>query len=186
MNLANRITFLRILFIPVFVIFLLYSHNKDSVHFRYVALLIFFVSILTDAIDGLIAQIRKEKTELGSFLDPLADKFLLATAFVLLVLMGEVPVWVAIVIISRDAILLIGWMVLCVFGQEGAAVIRPSALGKITTFLQMMTVLLLLLDVHHVYYSYIRYLMYTMIGVTITSTLTYVFEGGRRLDGGSS
>lgn len=184
MNLANRITCFRILLIPVFVSFLLYSHTKDSVNFRYAALSVFLVSIVTDAIDGFLARRLGQKTELGSFLDPLADKLLMATAFLLLALMGKVPVWVVIVTISRDAILVIGWAILYIFGQEGADVIRPSTLGKITAFLQMGTVLLFLLDVHHLYYNYIRYLMYTMVGVTIASTLSYILEGSRRLNEG--
>lgn len=183
MNLATRITCLRILLIPVFVGLLLYSYNKDSLHFRYAALFIFILSMLGDLIDGFIARIRGEKTELGSFLDPLADKFLLATAFVLLALMKEVPIWVVIVVVSRDAILTLGWMILYIFGKAGAAAVRPSALGKMTTFLQMTTVLLFLLDVSHLYYSYLRYLMYTMVGMTFASTFSYLFEGSRRLNG---
>ena len=182
MNLANRITCLRILLVPVFVSFLLYSYNKDSVHFRYVALSVFLLSILTDVIDGIVARALKEKTELGSFLDPLADKLLLAAAFVFLALMAELPVWVVVVTISRDVILALGWVALYVFGEEGASRIRPSISGKMTTFLQMGTILLFLLDVHHIYYDYVRYLMYTMIGVTILSTLGYILEGGRRLN----
>lgn len=181
MNLATRITCLRILFIPVFFSLLLYSHNKGSLHFRYAALGLFLLLILGDLIDGFIARIRQEETELGSLLDPLADKVLLFTAFILLALMDELPVWVVIVVILRDFILVLGWMILYIFGKEGVAFIRPSALGKITTLLQMTTVLLFLLDSHHLYYAYLKYLLYTMVGVTIASCFSYLFKRSRLL-----
>lgn len=181
MNLATRITCLRILFIPVFLSLLIYSHNKGSLHLRYAALSLFLLLILSDLIDGFIARIRQEETELGSLLDPLADKALLSTAFILLVLMDELPVWVSIIVILRDLILGLGLMILYIFGKDSVAFIRPSALGKITTLLQMMTVSFFLLDSHHIYYAYLKYLLYTMVLVSIASFFSYLFERSRLL-----
>ncbi|HBR22676.1 MAG TPA: CDP-diacylglycerol--glycerol-3-phosphate 3-phosphatidyltransferase, partial [Nitrospiraceae bacterium] len=70
----------------------------------------FIVAALTDALDGFIARLTNQKTELGTFLDPLADKFLLVTSFILFSLNDLVPKWLAITVISRDVIVVIGWV----------------------------------------------------------------------------
>lgn len=183
MSLPNKLTVLRILIIPFVVGFLIYSHNKGVVVFRHIAAFLFFVSALTDAIDGFIARGWGQGTELGRFLDPLADKLLILTTFVILTLMKEIPVLVAVVVISRDVILTIGWVSLYLFANKGAAFIRPSLLGKATAFLQMFTLLLFLLDAQQRWYSYIRYIMWPMVILTIFSTLEYIQEGSRRLNG---
>jgi CDP-diacylglycerol--glycerol-3-phosphate 3-phosphatidyltransferase len=104
MTLANKITVLRILAIPLLVIALI----ENSLNW---ARLIFSLSIFSDALDGAIARIRKERSALGSFLDPLADKLLLLATFMAFTYLGWVPVWVFVTIVSRDLLIILGWSV---------------------------------------------------------------------------
>jgi len=136
LNLANFITLFRIVIIPVFVIFLL-NHKP------YLPFLLFSLAILTDGLDGMVARIQKSKTNLGSILDPAADKLLLASAYITLAILKLVPLWVVAVVFSRDLVLLIGWLIIYI--STGVSTVIPSILGKATTVLQMTVVFLVLL-----------------------------------------
>ncbi len=105
MNLANYISLFRIVIIPAFVILLLKHHP-------YLPLLLFSLAIVTDGLDGMAARIQKQKTKLGSILDPLADKLLLTSAFITLAILKLVPLWVVIIVFSRDLILISGWLII--------------------------------------------------------------------------
>src|SRR6202163_1184064 len=128
MTLANKITVLRIIAIPILIIALL-EHQLGW------ARAIFILSILSDALDGTIARIRGERTPLGSFLDPMADKLLLLGTFIAYTYLGWIPVWIFITVISRDLIIILGWTV--VYILTGNSKIEPRLLGKFTTALQM-------------------------------------------------
>ena len=143
-NWPNRITIGRILLTPLLVMVAIRA--DEGPHYRTWTLLLFIGLALTDAVDGFLARALKQKTSLGTFLDPLADKLLLATATVLLV----VPIWpdpaggaltrlmsptVAVIIISRDVLLALG--ALLTFILTGNLAIRPSILGKLTTATQV-------------------------------------------------
>ncbi|MCH7646671.1 MAG: CDP-alcohol phosphatidyltransferase family protein, partial [Nitrospinae bacterium] len=105
MNLPNGITLLRILVIPFFVMLLIYGMAGW-------ALGVFILTAITDAIDGYIARTRKQRTPLGEVLDPLADKLLLTTAFITLAYLRILPAWLAILVVSRDVILVFGSLLL--------------------------------------------------------------------------
>ncbi|HYK90632.1 MAG TPA: CDP-alcohol phosphatidyltransferase family protein [Acidobacteriota bacterium] len=133
---ANQLTILRMIFVPFFVLLLIYGHPKT-------ATLIFVLAGITDALDGLLARQLKQKTALGSFLDPMADKLLLTAAFVTLTIQSvpvtvHIPMWLTVVSISRD--LLIALSVLIIHLQTKHSHFPPSLLGKCTTAAQLITV----------------------------------------------
>ena len=132
---ANQLTILRMLLIPAFVILLLYGHQGW-------ALITFMVAGLTDLLDGLIARMTGEKTTLGAWLDPMADKLLLVTMFVVLTLPGigsvnQLPVWFTVLVISRDVAIVA--TVAVVNLAIGRRTFRPSIFGKIATATYIMT-----------------------------------------------
>lgn len=135
MNLANGITLARIFLIPFFVYFLVYENE-------FLALLTFCTSALSDGIDGFIARSRHQKTELGTFLDPLADKLLLTTSYMALAILRIIPPWLAIIVVSRDLIIVAGIMVAHLL--TGQLFISPTIWGKLTTFCQFVTISLVL------------------------------------------
>ena len=105
MNIPNFLSLLRIILVPVFVIFII----QDS----YIkALIVFTIAGLTDALDGTLARLLNEQTKLGAFLDPLADKLLLSTSFISLSIFGLIPGWLTVIVISRDFIILLGIVIL--------------------------------------------------------------------------
>ncbi len=147
MNLANKISVFRILLIPFFIACVLYySPQKD--YLRFWALGIFTLAVVSDAIDGFIARNHKQKTELGTILDPIADKLLLICAFISLSFIKNlpdglrIPAWVVLIVISRDIIIILGATVLHLV--TGKLKVNPSWLGKATTFFQMVTIITVL------------------------------------------
>jgi cardiolipin synthase len=136
LNLPNFLTLVRILTIPAFLILL--TNDRPGV-----ALVVFVAGGLTDALDGAIARLTDSKTELGAVLDPLADKLLLLSSFCVLALLGAVPSWLTVLVIIRDVILLTGYFALFAVSGERIAV-RPSAIGKATTFFQLASVTVVL------------------------------------------
>ncbi|MFZ5864120.1 MAG: CDP-diacylglycerol--glycerol-3-phosphate 3-phosphatidyltransferase [Nitrospirota bacterium] len=135
MNIPNALTLLRILLVPLFVGLVLYGHLST-------ALVVFLVAGLTDALDGLIARLLNQQTTLGRYLDPLADKLLLVAAFVVLSVGGFVPLWVTIIVVSRDIIISVGSLVLHLFREQPD--IAPTLMGKATTVLQLVYILAVL------------------------------------------
>ncbi|HUT44622.1 MAG TPA: CDP-alcohol phosphatidyltransferase family protein, partial [Desulfobacterales bacterium] len=105
MNIPNLLTLFRIILVPVTVIFLIKGDFSK-------ALIVFVVACITDGLDGFFARILKQKTILGSYLDPLADKALIASSFITLSVLGVIPSWLTVIIISRDFIILLGISVL--------------------------------------------------------------------------
>ncbi|MFH1406960.1 MAG: CDP-alcohol phosphatidyltransferase family protein [Candidatus Omnitrophota bacterium] len=175
MNWANRLTIFRILILPFFVAALIYySPQKD--YLRYTALAIFMIAVLTDGLDGYLARVRKERTELGTVLDPVADKALILSAFLCFSLIKGLPenlmlpAWVLILIISRDAVIILGSAV--IYLLQGKLHIEPSKLGKLTTFTQMATVIWLLLALPSA-----KFMWMTMVVFTVASGFGYVKRG---------
>ena len=167
MSLADKLTILRILLIPVFVSLLFYF-NEARLYLRYVLLAVFGIAVLTDFFDGLVARIKKEKSEIGQVIDPLADKLLLLTAFIALYalrkslpLNHEIPLWVVLIIVSRDLIILLGVMILYFMKIE--IPIAPSMWGKFTTFFQMITVLSVIMDIPFSNFIWILAVIFTLI-----------------------
>lgn len=180
MNLATKISLARILLVPFFVASILY-YKPDRDFLRFVALALFGIAVLSDAIDGFIARKFNQKTELGTFVDPLADKLLLISAFIVLTVRSafpyKIPAWVTLIVISRDIMIALGSMLIYIFTQN--LEIIPSKLGKITTFFQMMTIISALL---HFEYSYIVWVITALF--TILSGIGYLRRGSLILNGG--
>jgi len=169
MNLPNYITLVRVILVPFFINLMIYGYYKE-------ALAVFVVACVTDALDGMIARLTKTQTELGAFLDPMADKLLIISAFVTLVLLGKLPVWLVIIVVSRDAILTMGSLIIYFTTRD--LKIQPSIIGKATTVLQLIVVSLSL-----VLMSYGRetglmvFLQWATAGVTVASGAQYVLRG---------
>jgi len=136
MNIPNFLSLLRIILVPVFIIFVIQAEYDR-------ALITFVIAGLTDALDGTLARLLKCQTVLGSYLDPIADKLLLVTSFVMLAVFGLVPAWLAVVVISRDFIILLGIAIFSLIAIPYE--IKPAIVGKVTTVLQVATVFFALL-----------------------------------------
>ncbi|MGB2599383.1 MAG: CDP-alcohol phosphatidyltransferase family protein [Candidatus Omnitrophota bacterium] len=175
MNLANMITILRMMLIPVFIMTVMY-------HKLNLAFVIFVIAAATDGLDGYIARVRKERTQLGRILDPVADKMLIISAFVSFSLVSglpgylKMPVYVPIIIISRDVFILLGAVVIYLLTQN--LEIKPSILGKITTFFQMLTVISLLLR-----FVYSCWIWNAAVVLTVISGLDYLRIGAKQVNG---
>src|SRR5687767_93601 len=124
MGLANWLTLLRILLVPVFVALMVYRRPGF-------ALVVFATAALTDLLDGYVARRQRRQSRLGAFLDPLADKLLLVASFATLTSLRVLPAWIMIVVASRDAILLLGALLVHMVG--GRIYPRPTWTGKLAT-----------------------------------------------------
>lgn len=178
MNLPNWITLLRILLIPFFVAMLLKYRQMHVEYFRYYAIGIFALAVITDALDGAIARIRHKKTQLGTLLDPLADKLLLLSAVLLLSTpisgLRQLPIWIPVTFISRDLMLIFGAIV--VYMQNQKITVKPNLLGKVTTFTQMLTVIWVLL-----LFPFPQIVWRTAGFFTILSGVFYLYKGSKQL-----
>lgn len=158
MTTANKVTICRILLIPVFI-WLTLDYIRDSQHGegrewqRWLACGVFALASISDALDGYIARRYKQKTELGTYLDPLADKLLLVSALVLLSVRFKdkspfelLPLWFPVLVISRDLIILGGFILIHIITGHSQA--RPRLVGKAATVFQMITLGWILLQIH--------------------------------------
>ncbi len=173
MGLANWLTVLRILLIPVFVSLLVY--RKPGAAF-----LVFLLAALTDMLDGYVARRSGSQSRLGAFLDPMADKLLLTASFATLTYLRVLPAWIMIVVISRDAILMLGAILIHMVGERIYP--RPSFAGKAATFFQILTVLSGML-VRYFHLSLVpRSVIWLAAAFTIVSGLQYIVQGMRFLN----
>jgi len=147
MNIANKISTFRILSVPFFVASLIY-YSSERHYFRFIALGIFILGVVSDAVDGYIARKAKQQSRAGLILDPLGDKLLLMSAFVCLSGISRMslsfPFWVTLIVISRDTIILLGTLVIYLVKQN--LDIYPTRWGKLTTTFQMTAVISVLLQ----------------------------------------
>jgi cardiolipin synthase len=127
-NLPNILTILRILCVPVFIDLVIYGR------FDY-ALALFLIAAATDGLDGMIARLSNQRSLLGMYLDPLADKVLLTSAFITLSIFHHVPIWLTTIVVSRDLILASGTLLLHLLNMR--VDITPTWLGKATTVAQL-------------------------------------------------
>ena len=181
MTTANKITIVRILLIPFFVIEVLYYVRTGNELHRLLALVSFAVAAICDGVDGYIARRFNQRSELGAILDPLADKLLLVSAIVLLSFdqrpyLQGVPLWLTGMIIGRDILLLTGLIVIQMI--VGKVKVRPRMLGKAATVFQMVVVLWILLKWDDKWI--IAWTLATGI-CTGVSGLLYVWDGTRQL-----
>ena len=142
MNLPNKLTVLRVIMIPFFVLALMADGGTNPAY-RYAAAAIFIVASLTDMLDGKIARKYNLVTNFGKFMDPLADKLLVCSALICMIELGELPAWMVIIIISREFIIS-GFRLIA---SDNGVVIAASYWGKWKTTFQMIAVVLLILNV---------------------------------------
>lgn len=169
LTLANQITIVRIIMIPVIVILLL--QQKAAIAG---GLLVF--SILTDLLDGMVARLKNETTEIGAFLDPMADKLLITAVYLTLAYLSLIPMWVFVVIFSRDLLIVLGWGVIHILTNSSA--ITPRLLGKATTAIQMMASLAFVVRFSPEIHSY---MIWTILVTTVASVIDYIIVGEKRL-----
>lgn len=181
MNLANKITMVRIILVPVFIWCIL-AYRVSTSEYAYLlrigAVVVFFIAVISDALDGFVARVKNQKTELGAMLDPIADKLLLITAVILFSFKGtglfKLPIWYAILVVSRDIIIVLGAFLIHFI--KGDLKVVPAVVGKITTFLQMSLIVWLLLSFPHP-----QILLYLAALFTVISGANYIYEGSRQL-----
>lgn len=168
-NIPNILTTIRILLAPLFVILLL----KDQFSF---ALLVFAIAGISDGLDGLLARYFDQRTVLGAYLDPIADKLLLTTAFVSLAVLKIIPGWLTVIVISRDILIILGIAIFTI--ADINIEIRPSIISKFTTVAQLTTIFLTLLNPEISGALIIKYsLFWITAGLTIMSGLHYTYIG---------
>ena len=174
MTSANQITILRMAFVPVFVALVVYNHLGG-------ALAVFVLAGATDLLDGLIARRFRQKTHLGTLLDPIADKLLLTSSFILLsldtlALTVRIPLWITITVIGRDVLLVVSVVIINL--TLGPRLFAPSLIGKATTVLQLLTVLVVLVvNQLRVQIPFLEWLFYGAFLSTVVSGLHYLAKG---------
>lgn len=181
MTVPNLITMIRIILTPVFIIYLINDDFK-------LALVVFGVCSVSDGVDGLLARTFNQKSTLGTYLDPLADKILLVASFIVLSVRGFLPSWLTVMVISRDILILLGVLVL--FLNRLEIKIKPSILSKINTCLQFITIVAVLSK--KIFFSFFPaekvylYLFYITALFTISSGLHYMHYWFRVLGEGGN
>lgn len=169
LNIPNILTVIRILLTPLFVIFLI--KNLYSC-----ALLTFTVAGISDGLDGLLARYFNQRTVLGAYLDPIADKLLLTSAFVSLAILKVIPGWLTVIVISRDILITIGIVIFSIVNID--FVVKPSIASKCTTVSQLATVFLTLLSLSIPITILIKFPLYWLTAaLTIISGLHYIYIG---------
>ena len=166
MNLPNKLTILRVLLIPVFLLCLLNEYNI-------LALIIFVVASLTDMLDGKIARKYNLVTNFGKFMDPLADKLLVSSALISFVGLGRMPIWIVVVIISREFIIS-GFRLVA---ADKGVVIAASMWGKVKTVTQMVMIIVLLCELQVGFAEVLEgMLIYASLILTVVSLVDYIVK----------
>lgn len=164
MNIANRLTFSRILIIPIFLF-------AFFVQFKYhllVAGIIFFLSGLTDLFDGYVARTYNQVSDLGRLFDPLADKLTMITVFTALSINKLIPIWILIIVIAREGVILAGALLVYL---RGADIINPSPSGKYATFFLYVTAF-----AYIVKWPIFQYFIFVAIPLTVISGINYCIK----------
>jgi cardiolipin synthase len=172
LNLPNFLTLVRILSIPFFLVYLSYHRYLE-------ALIIFIIGGITDFLDGLAARLMKQQTPLGAYLDPIADKLLVISSFIVLGVIGGIPLWLAIIVVSRDVLIITGYAII-VFLTDERPEVKPSLIGKFSTLLQLFTlgVALALLHNPKLMNPWMRDIFIGSTAVlTVLSGVQYIYRG---------
>jgi cardiolipin synthase len=172
LNLPNFLTLVRILTIPVFLVLL-----SSDLYLE--AFTVFVIGGLTDALDGAVARMTHQETPLGTYLDPVADKLLVMSSFAVLGLTGAIPAWLAVLVIVRDVILLLGYVTIFLYFSERPKV-QPSLVGKLNTLFQLVTigtVLVLLYKPDFLPGQVVTALILATATATVVSGFQYIYRG---------
>nr|WP_321514395.1 CDP-diacylglycerol--glycerol-3-phosphate 3-phosphatidyltransferase [uncultured Pseudodesulfovibrio sp.] len=171
-TIPNILTVVRILLTPAFVM----AYISENFNFAWI---LFAIAGLTDALDGFLARIWDQRTQLGAMLDPLADKVLLVTSFICLALKGWIPAWFAVLVVSRDVIIVGGLALLHFWGIEVRSRIQPIWISKFTTVAQIFLVIFVMIQKSFgLDFSLIQVLMVWLTAiVTVISGVAYVRRG---------
>ncbi len=179
MNLPNKLTVLRVIMIPFFVFFLLLKNGANPT-WRYLSAAIFIVASFTDLLDGKIARKYNLVTNFGKFMDPLADKLLVCSALICLIQLEQLPAWMVIIIISREFIIS-GFRLVA---SDNGVVIAASYWGKFKTVFQMISVILLILNIPAL--SLITQIcVWIALILTVVSLVDYIVKNHKVLTEGS-
>jgi cardiolipin synthase len=177
LTVADQITILRLVFIPVFAI--LEIERKFGW-----ALAVLTIAIISDSLDGILARLLQQESAVGVALDPIADKLLMATAYLILAFRAALPWWITIVVLSRDIALIITALLITLIA--GYRPFRPSLLGKVSTFFQMVTIFVAVYSQAHTSFAahaVVRMAIYFTLAFTIASSVHYLItqRTGQRL-----
>jgi len=172
LNLPNFLTLIRILSIPFFLVYLSYHRYLE-------ALIIFIIGGITDFLDGFAARLMKQQTPLGTYLDPIADKLLVISSFIVLGVIDGIPMWLAIIVVSRDVLIITGYGII-VFLTDERPEVKPSLIGKCSTLLQLLTLGIALALLHNPKLMNHRvldlFIGFTAVA-TVLSGLQYIYRG---------
>ena len=178
MNLPNKLTILRVIMVPFFVLFMLTDIGGPAN--KWISLILFVVASLTDLLDGKIARKYNLVTNFGKFMDPLADKLLVCSAMICLIEMNKLDAWIVIVIISREFIIS-GFRLVA---SDNGVVIAASYWGKFKTVFQMAMIIVLIADLGGFFDMIGTVLVWIALALTIISLLDYVLKNKQVLTQG--
>ena len=174
LTIPNLITLFRIIITPLFIIFLIQGNYRK-------AFLVFVLAGVSDLADGLIARTWQQKSRLGSYLDPLADKLLMAASFVTLSIYHQIPSWLTVVVLSRDVTLATGVLIFRL--ADIPLTVRPSLAGKWTTTFQLITVGFVLLSKIWAFPPLVLPVFFWVTGIlTSVSGLQYFYRGIKQMN----
>src|SRR5271168_163917 len=176
----NQITLLRLGFLPFFLILISYERYKW-------ALLVLVVAGLSDGIDGLLARSLNQRSSLGAYLDPIADKLLLSSSFIILAFKKQIAWWLTIIVFSRDILILVVAVVILLI--SGYRPFPPSIYGKLTTAFQIILVFTIVFSAAYPDFHLVQFIHLLVYGVTFFSIISAVhsaFSTARHLSSSSS
>lgn len=181
LNLPNFLTLIRILTIPFFLVLL-----SSKLYLE--ALIVFFIGGVTDILDGALARMTGQQTSLGAYLDPIADKLLIMSSYIMLAFIGGIPLWFAVLVVSRDIILLFGYGVVYLSTGERLK-IQPTPAGKLNTLFQLATVVVVMIVLYdsRLLTDSLRqaFILVTAL-FTVVSGVQYIYRGLVWLQGRAS
>lgn len=178
MNLPNKLTILRVIMVPFFVLFMLTDIGGGAN--KWIALVLFVIASLTDLLDGKIARKYNLVTNFGKFMDPLADKLLVCSAMICLIEMEKLAAWIVIVIISREFIIS-GFRLVA---SDNGVVIAASYWGKFKTVFQMAMIIVLIADLGGIFTMIGNILVWIALALTVISLVDYVVKNKQVLTQG--
>lgn len=170
MNLPNKLTILRVILVPVFVVFLMMDITG---HDKWIALSIFIIASLTDMLDGKIARKYNLITNFGKFMDPLADKLLVCSAFICFIELDKLPTWMVLIVIAREFIIS-GFRLVA---ADNGVVIAASMWGKYKTAVSMVMICFVIADLSNpVFYYITQVLIWASLILTVVSLIDYIVK----------